>query len=246
MQPRRRPADAPTRSQRTCRSPNMSGMVTLVKRSFQSFGNDKCATLAASIAYYTIFAIFPMALVGVAILGFFMGDGSARQQVVDGINKVIPLGGSGNQGLAKALAGANHAKGWLSLIGLATAAWSASGLFGAIRSALDSVWDVDRPLPMLRAKARDLLLFFGFGGLIAASIASTGVLAGARQAGSGLIGPLANTAAPVFVVLAIAVPLVLTFFAFMYLYRLAPHARLSWGDFWPAAVIAALFFQFGT
>src|ERR1700730_17408659 len=101
----------------------MGGLVTLGKRSVQSFGSDKCTTLAAAIAYYTIFAIFPMALFGVAVLGFFMGDASARQQMVDGITKIIPLGASGNDGLTKTLAGANHARGWLSLIGVASAAW---------------------------------------------------------------------------------------------------------------------------
>lgn len=224
----------------------MRGLLVLAKRSAQSFGTDKCATLAASIAYYTIFALFPMALFGVAVLSFFMGDGAARQHVVDGITKVIPLGDTGSQALAKTLAGANHAKGWLSLIGLVTAAWGASGLFGAIRSALDSVWDVDRPLPMLRAKLRDLTLFLGFGGLLGVAIASTGVLQGARTAGSGVLGPLTQAAAPVFVLLLVAVPLAITVLAFLFLYRLAPHARLGWGDVWPAALLAALFFQFGT
>jgi hypothetical protein len=31
----------------------------------------------------------------------------------------------------------------------------------------------------------------------------------------------------------------------MLLYRIAPHARLGWRDVWPAALIAALFFEFG-
>ncbi len=31
----------------------------------------------------------------------------------------------------------------------------------------------------------------------------------------------------------------------MVLYRSGPHARLRWGDVWPAAVVAALFFEFG-
>lgn len=223
----------------------MGGMLTLAKRSTQSFGSDKCATLAASIAYYTIFAIFPMALFGVAVLSYFMGDGAARENVVSGITKIIPLGDSGRQALGKTLAGANQAKGWLSLVGLVTAAWSASGLFGAIRSALDSVWDVDRPLPMLRAKLRDLTLFLGFGGLLGVALASTGFLQGARTAGDSVLGPLTNAAAPVFVLLALVVPAAITFLAFLFLYKMAPHARLGWGDVWPAALIATLFFQFG-
>ena len=82
----------------------MGNLVTLGKRSFQSFSSDKCTTLAAAIAYNTIFAIFPLALFGVAVLGFFMGGAAARQNVVDGITKIIPLGSSGSQALEKTLA----------------------------------------------------------------------------------------------------------------------------------------------
>lgn len=223
----------------------MGGFVTLLKRSFQSFGSDKCATLSASIAYYTVFSLFPMALVGVSVLGFFVGDQSARRQVVDGIAQVITLGDQGQEALAKTLAGVSSSKGVLGIIGLLTAAWSASGLFGAIRSALDSVWDVDRPLPMLRAKARDLGLFVGFGGLLGASTASTGVLTGAREAGARWLGPLLDLAGPLFGLLIFVAPLALTFAAFMVLYRFGPHTRLGWRDVLPAAVIAALFFEFG-
>jgi YihY family inner membrane protein len=139
----------------------------------------------------------------------------------------------------------SRAKGWLGVIALLTAAWSASGLMGAIRSALDAVWDVERPLPMLRAKARDLLLLVGFGGLLGLSTASTAVLQAARQAGAGWLGPLLDTAGPFFALLAFVAPLLLTFAACMFLYRFGPHARLGWGDVWPAAALAALFFEFG-
>ncbi len=224
----------------------MGGMITLCKRSFQSFGSDKCATLAAAIAYYTVFALFPIAFVGVAVLGFVVGGESARQNVIDAITKIIPLGAQGEKGLSDALKGVASSKGVLGLIGIVTAAWSASGLFGAIRSALDSVWDVDRPLPMLRAKARDLLLFIGFGGLLGLSTASTGFLQGARAAGhSSFLGPIVDLGGPVFWLLTIVLPFAITFCAFMVLYKVAPHARLTWRNVWPAAVIAAIFFEFG-
>ena len=96
----------------------MRGFMTLVKRSFLSFGSDRCSTLAASIAYNTVFAIFPMALVGVAVLGFIVGDGSARQRVVDGITKVIPLGSQGADALSNTLKGASNAKGIVGIIGI--------------------------------------------------------------------------------------------------------------------------------
>ncbi len=223
----------------------MGGFITLFKRSVGSFGTDKCASLSAAIAYYTIFSLFPMALVGISLLGFFVGDASAQEKVVNGLSGVITLGDEGERAFQETLSGVHRTKGWLGLIGLATAAWSASGLFGAIRTALDRVWDVDRPLPMLRAKARDLLLFLGFGGLLGASTASTGILHAAQEKGADWLGPLNTVAGPVFGVVAFVVPLLLTFAAFLFLYERAPHARLTMRDVLPAAVLAALFFEFG-
>jgi len=218
----------------------MRAWTTLLRRSLQSFGSDKCSTLAAAIAYYTVFALFPMALVGVSVLGFFVSDAAARQQVVEGLTSVLSVGDASQGALSQTLAGISRAKGWLGLVGLLTGLWGASGLFGSIRSALDSVWDVDRPLPVLRAKVRDLVLFATFGGLLAASTISTGLLQNLER--PGLPRPLAG---PVTGLLSILIPLMFSFSAFMVLYRLAPHARLRWGDVWPAAVITTVAFDFG-
>ena len=223
----------------------MGAFITLLKRTFASFGTDRCSTMAAAIAYRTVFSLFPLALLGVSLLGFFVGDESARRQVIDGITGVIPLGDEGERGLAETLEGTSAAKGWLGIVGILTAAWGASALFGELRTSLNAVWDVDRPRPMLRAKAQDMVLLFGFGGLLAASTASTGLLQGARSAGAEWIGPLLDLAGPLFALLVFFAPLVLTFLAFIFLYRFGPHARLTWKDVLPAAVIAALFFEFG-
>ncbi len=213
---------------------------TLIKRSLQSFGSDKCTTLAAAIAYYAVFALFPLALLGVSVLGFFVSDAAARQQVVNGFAAVISLGPASQEALSRTLAGVSRAKGWLGVVGLLTALWSASGLFGNIRSALDSVWDVDRPLPALRAKARDLLLLVSFGILLLLSTLSTGLLQNLDRVTAlrPLVGPMSG-------LLSVVVPLLFTFAAFLVLYRLAPHARLRWGDVWPAAAITAVAFDFG-
>jgi membrane protein len=218
----------------------MRSYLTLLKRSLQSFGSDNCPTLAAAIAYYAVFALFPMALVGVSVLGFLVSDAATRQQVVNGLTSAVSLGDANREALNQTLAGVSRARGWLGLVGLLTAIWGASGLFGSIRTALDSVWGVDRPLPMLRAKARDLLLLATFGGLLAASTISTGLLQNLSHI--GLVHPLTG---PIAGLVSILIPLLFTFAAFMVLYRVAPHARLRWADVWPAAVITTIAFDFG-
>src|SRR5215211_6095215 len=117
--PARAGAASMTTNLRT-RSSSMGGYLTVCKRSFASFGTDQCASLAAAIAYYAIFSLFPMALVGISLLGFFVGDAAAREKVVNGLAGVITLGDEGEQAFRATLAGINRAKGWLGLVGLAT------------------------------------------------------------------------------------------------------------------------------
>ena len=79
----------------------MGRLLTLLKRSIRSLASDTCATDASSIAYHTVFALFPMALIGVSVLGCFVGDAAARQQVATSFTwgqcfhlpfKVFPVG----------------------------------------------------------------------------------------------------------------------------------------------------------
>jgi len=223
----------------------MRALLTVLRRSLQSFASDKCPTLAAAIAYHTVFALFPIALLGVSLLGFFVSDDSARRQVVDGIASVITLGDAGKDSLSHTLASIGPARGWLGLFGLLTGIWGASGLFGSLRSAMDSVWDVDRPLPYLRAKMHDLTLFAGFCGLLLVSTVSTGLLQSARKAAAQGSQPMHNFAGPLGGLLALLLPFLFTFAAFMLLYRFTPHARLHWRNVWPAAAMMAITFDFG-
>lgn len=59
----------------------MKTTLTLAKRTLRSFRSDTCATLAAAIAYHAVFALFPIALLGVALPGFVIGGAAAASSV---------------------------------------------------------------------------------------------------------------------------------------------------------------------
>lgn len=217
-------------------------LVTLIARSIRSFGEDDCGLHAAAIAYYAVFALLPIALVGVGVLGFFIGDESAREHVAGAITNVIALGDSGEATLETTLRGVSRTSGWLGLAGLVIAVWSASVLFGQIRAALDDVWGI-KDLPVLRAKLRDVLLFLGFTSLLLASTIVTGVLVGLWVHAEGWPAPVHGIVGVLLVLAARFSPF--TFAAFLFLHRFGTHARLRWRDVMPAALITTLFFELG-
>src|SRR3954452_20303889 len=60
----------------------------------KKFGDDQGGNLAALIAYYGFFSLFPLLLLAVSILGFvFASDPGARDAIVHSALKEIPIVG---------------------------------------------------------------------------------------------------------------------------------------------------------
>jgi membrane protein len=196
--------------------------------SVSGFLADGCPKLAAAISYYALFSLFPLAIVAVALFGLFVGDDAAREEVVDAILDNVPLREDRNElrdVLETVTAGAG-AGGALGLVGLIV---SASAVMGAVRFAVNTVWDVEVHRPFLRGKALDLALVAGAGLVVAASLAST-----LAVQILGELGPVAGFLAGQ------AAPAALAFAVFAALLRIVPQTRPTWRDVWPGALVAAL------
>src|SRR5947209_8414487 len=60
----------------------------------KKFGDDQGGNLAALVAYYSFFSLFPILLVFTTILGYVLqGDASTREKIVHNITQQIPVVG---------------------------------------------------------------------------------------------------------------------------------------------------------
>ncbi len=219
----------------------------LLRRSVEEFGEDRCTQMAASISYYVLFSVFPLAILVVAIAGLVLQNDALRADVVDGLLDVVPLsedeGREDVEDLVSGVATGLSALGLLSVIGLA---WSASGMMGAIRRALNEAWDTDYRRPFLRGKLIDLAMMLGVGALVSLSLATTIFLQVARRVSgdvSDALGPLGDGATLGFEVAAVLVPLSLSFAVFLVLYKVVPAVRTRFRHIWPGALVAAVLFE---
>jgi membrane protein len=65
----------------------------------RKFGNDQAGSLAALVAYYAFFSLFPLLLVFVTILGFVLqGDASAQKSIENSVLGQFPIIGPPAQG----------------------------------------------------------------------------------------------------------------------------------------------------
>ena len=141
----------------------------------KKFSDDQAGHLAALMAYFGFFALFPLLLVLVTVLGFLLrGNRDLYRDIVDGAIGQFPVIGSDLQ--VDALGGSTVAL----VLGLAAAFWAGLGITLAGQRAMDQVWDIPHRLRrnFLTARLRGLLILLVLGLLNVAITTAVGLLVG--------------------------------------------------------------------
>ncbi|TPG34630.1 inner membrane protein YhjD [Mycolicibacterium hodleri] len=122
------------------------------------YNDSKGDFYAAGITYFTIFALFPLLMVGFAAGGFVLAN---RPDLLAEVEAKIRGAVSGDLGqqLVNLMDSAIDSRTSVGVIGLATAAWAGLGWMANLREALSQMWGLQRgePRGFLRTKASDLL-----------------------------------------------------------------------------------------
>ena len=226
----------------------LKDLFSLLKETFTSFGETKCARLAAALSYYTIFSIAPILIVVISLAALFFNASNARAEIVDQIGQVV--GPTGAQAIGEILTNAN--KGGqggnivATVVGFATILLGATGLFAALQDSLNTIWGVEpKPdagiLVMIKARLLSFVMVLGIGFLLIVSlVASVAVKAASNWLGAMLGG--AEWVAPVLNVVLFFVLLTL-FFALMF--KILPDAQIQWKDVWVGAALTSVLFSVG-
>ncbi|WP_280829706.1 inner membrane protein YhjD [Mycobacterium sp. OTB74] len=112
---------------------------------------------AAGITYYTVFALFPLLMVGFAAGGFLL---ASRPDLLAHIEDRIRESVSGDFGhqLISLIDSAINSRGTVGVIGLLTAAWAGLGWMANLRKALTEMWEQQRESDgFVRNKLSDLV-----------------------------------------------------------------------------------------
>ena len=214
----------------------------LAKRTAQAYAADNCSTMAAAISYYVLFSIVPFLIFLAAVFGFVVQNNNIRDEVIDRVVDATPLDETdGRAFVSDTVNGVSRASLALSVVGALGMLWSASTMIGAVRRSLNSVWAVEAHRPVVRHKLIDLALVVGMAALLGASIAGTTALHTLRQVADS--GPFAGGAEFFWAVLPLVLPAVLTFLAFLFIYRYLPEAMTEVREVLPGALLATFLFE---
>src|SRR6185295_9789650 len=143
-----------------------------VIRAQERYQDSKGDFYAAGITYFTVFAIFPLLMVGFGIGGFVL---VSQPDLLAEIEEKIKSTVSGDfaQQLVNLMESAIESRTSVGIIGLATAAWAGLGWMANLREALSQMWGLLRQEGpgFLRTKLSDLIAIIGLFGAIILTIA---------------------------------------------------------------------------
>ena len=107
----------------------------------QEFGADRTSRMAAAIAYRTVFALAPLLMILVAVLGAFLGSrAEAQLEIRDAVEAVA--GDEVAETIGSVITSATASADTAAIIGGVLLLWTASGLFLEMQRNLNDIFDV--------------------------------------------------------------------------------------------------------
>jgi membrane protein len=214
-------------------------------RADERFNDRKGSFYAAGLTYYTIFALFPLAMVGFAVAGFLL---SRRPDLLAGIENRVKSSVSGHFGqqVLDLMNSAIESRGSVGVIGLALAAWAGLAWMANLREALSQMWCQRRePAGFVRTKVSDLLAMGSAFIAIAATVALTAV--GDASVMAKVLGWLGIHHLPLLDALLRAVSvlmsLLVSWLLFTWMIARLPRESISFVSALRAGLIAAVAFE---
>jgi membrane protein len=220
----------------------------LLKQTAQEWIQDKAPQLGAALAYYTVFSLAPLILVLISVVGLIFRNDPAGAwnkiteqmsyfldqsavQVVQNIAQQASQPGKDVIG---------------TIIGVVLALFGASGVFGQLQDALNTVWGVKaKPGGGIWSFLRSRFLSFAMVGgvcfLLLVSLTIESVLKAFSHYVQSVMPGGIVIATTVYLIFDLAVIILL----FAIIFKFLPDAKIQWRDVWIGSVMTALFFVVG-
>ena len=205
------------------RHPALSVPIAVVRK----FVEDESTNLAAQIAFWAFFSVFPLLLVFVTLLGYFLPP-NLQGDVLGRVASFFPLLSTDSIG---------HLSGewWTLVVGGASALWSGSLVVTTTQSAFNSVWEIPiAQRPSFGAQiGRSFVALAAIGlGLVASTVISSYIAGAATGTNLSMAGRLAGY----LIAVALDVGLFLTAF------RLLTDREVATRDVLPGALLSGVVF----
>jgi membrane protein len=209
-------------------------------RGFLGFYNGDNLTYAASIAYYALLSLFPFSLLALAILGSATADDSKRTAVLVFVLRYFPTQFDFIRGQLDSFRSGQLTVG---VAGTLALVWGALGVFGAISTAVNYAWGVEKQRSFWRHKLFSFLMLSvaGLTFVIALVLISASKVVGATWFAAVVNS---NPALNVLRSLTVRNATTLLFIVVVGLiFYFVPNAKVRFRDVWVGAIVTGLLWK---
>ena len=222
----------------------ISAVFKMLKDTALTFIDDEALSRGAAIAFYAITSLAPVVLIVIAVAGLVFGQ-EAAQNAISGQFSAL-MGKQAADLLQSVIASASAKSSGVvaTVIGTVTLIATASGVFGEMQAALNTIWKTRSKGAILsrlvRARIASLGLVAALGFLLIVSLAvSAGLTAFANHLDTLPVGALILSG------LNFAISLLLFAVLFGAIYKVLPDRTLQWKDVIVGALMTSVLFNIG-
>jgi len=218
-----------------------SGRILL--RSFNRFSEERGGEVAASLAYYTLFSLFPFFLALIAAGSFFLEREQIFRQVQDMFLNLFP----GSKDIIQTnLKTVLDLRGAVGIIGLVSLFWSASGMFSSLIYNVNRAWPDTRIRNFLRKRLAGLAIVILLGALVIVSVLATTTLSVLTNIDFQALGGALLNSLPLKSAFTHLLSLLVKVLAFLALYLWAPNRKVALRYAVLGAVVAGVGWELAT
>ena len=212
-------------------------------RAMLGFYNSDDLTFASSIGYYALLSLFPIFLLAFAILGSVTADDADRAAVLAFVLRYFPRQFDFVTAQLDAMRRTHLT---LGVTGTLVLTWAALGVFGAITSAVNHAWGVERQPSYLKHKLVSFIMLAAAGVILVFAlllVSAIGFAESSRFASAvgRLPGQTLLLALKSFMVKYTATALLI--FVVGLIFYFVPNAKVRFKDVWVGAIITGLLWR---
>jgi membrane protein len=216
----------------------LSGMA--LWRGFVGFYSSDDLTYAASIAYYALLSMFPFAMLGFAVLGGVTADEQDRSTVLSFVLRYFPAQFDFITRQLDAFRGNTIT---LGIAGTMALVWGALGFFGAISTAVNYAWGVEKTRNFWKHKLFSFLMLLVAGALLAAAVL---LVSAAQLVGATWFADVLSQFPGLLVLRSLAIRNATTLMFILVVglvYYFVPNAKVRFRDVWIGAFLTGLLWK---
>lgn len=218
-------------------------ILQLAKQTFMEWNDDQAPRLGAGLAFYSVLSMGPLLLIIISVAGLVFGRDAASTAIISEIRNLVGKDG-GNAITDVLLHSHNEAKNILAtVIGIVTLFISATGFFGQLQGALNTIFKVPKLktgyMDFIKKRILSFAMIVGICVLLLFTLViSTGL--------SAVTAYFHDSAPALFAqVLSFTFSFVVTTLLFAMAFKVMPDVHIQWRHVWIGAIITALLFAVG-